>query len=92
MSDRVKSAVAQARTLAGDRTVGVVGSNIAQQCLSAGLLDEVRFDLVPVLLGDGIGFFDVFASGPVMLDNPTVVEGNRGTHLRYRVSGRSRDN
>jgi len=24
--------------------------------------------------------------GPVMLDDPTVIEGHRVTHLRYRVS------
>ena len=42
VSDGVESAVARAKAVAGDKTVGVAGPNIAQQCLNAGLLDEVR--------------------------------------------------
>jgi dihydrofolate reductase len=49
-------AVAQAKALAGDKLVGVAGPNIVQQCLNAGLLDEIVVDLVHVLLVDGIRF------------------------------------
>jgi hypothetical protein len=44
---------------------------------------EVRLDLVPVLLGKGIRYFD--DAGQVMLEDPQVIEGVRATHLRYRV-------
>lgn len=83
--DGVERAVAQAKAVAGDRTVGIAGPNVAQQALEAGLLDEVRIELVPVLLGQGIRFFDNVQGTPVMLDDPTVIEGKRVTHLIYRV-------
>ena len=85
VTDGVESAVVQAREVAGDKTVGVAGPNIVQQCLNAGLLDELRVELVPVLLGEGIRFFGNLTDPPVMLENPTVIEGDRVTHLIYRV-------
>jgi dihydrofolate reductase len=85
VTEGVESAVAQAEALAGDGIVGVGGADIAQQCLGAGLLDEVRVNLVPVLLGRGIRFFDNIADGPVPLESPRVIEGTGVTHLYYRV-------
>jgi dihydrofolate reductase len=85
VTEGVEAAVAQAKAVAGDKSVGVAGPNIAQQCLNLELLDEVRVELVPVLLGDGIRFFDHVQRAPVMFDDPVVVEGERVTHLCYRV-------
>ncbi len=87
VTDGLDSALGQAKAVAGDKTVGVAGPNLAQQCLNLGELDDIRVDLVPVLLGTGIRFFDNLAGArpPVMLDGPTVVEGDRVTHLRYQV-------
>jgi dihydrofolate reductase len=81
----VESAIEQAKATAGDKYVGVASANIAQQCLNAGLLDEIRVDLIPVLLGDGIRFFDLLKGTPVHLDDPKVIEGTGVTHLHYRV-------
>jgi dihydrofolate reductase len=80
----VADAVARAKEIAGDGVVGMCGPSIAQQCLAAGLLDEVVVNLVPVLLGSGIAFFGSLPS-VVRLSDPEVVEGSRVTHLRYRV-------
>jgi dihydrofolate reductase len=88
VTDGVESAVAQAKVAAGDKAVGVAGPSIIQQCLNANLLDEVRVELVPVLLGQGIRFFDNLITPPVMLENPTVIEGDRVTHLCYKVRSR----
>ncbi|SCG63856.1 dihydrofolate reductase family protein [Micromonospora coxensis] len=85
VTDGVESAVAQARELAGDRWVGVNGGSISRQCLDLGLLDEIRVNLVPVLLGGGVPFFDRLAKAPVELTGPTVIEGDEVTHLYYRV-------
>jgi dihydrofolate reductase len=86
VTDGIESAIATAKELAGDKTVGVNGGTIARQCLDAGLLDEIWIDLVPVLLGGGTPFFDQLKSVPVVLDGPvSVVEGDAVTHLRYRV-------
>ena len=78
----------QAKATAGEGWVGVAGPNIAQQCLNAGLLDEVRVNLVPVLLGEGIRYFDNVSTAPVALEGPSVIEGTGVTHLIYRVKSR----
>jgi dihydrofolate reductase len=82
----VAAAIEQAKDCAGDKTVGVAGPNVVQQCLALGLLDEVWIELVPVLLGEGIRYFDNLPPGTVTLDDPEVIEGKRVTHLRYRLT------
>ena len=89
VTDGVESAVAKAKAIARDKIVAVASPNITQQCLNLGLLDEIRVDLVPVLLGDGIRFFDNLRETPIMLEDPEVTEGLRVTHLSYRVRARS---
>src|SRR5919198_3159216 len=44
VTDGLERAVEQATAVAGDGWVGVAGPNIAQQCLNAGLLDEIRIN------------------------------------------------
>ena len=41
---------------------------------------------MPVLLGEGIRFFDNLTNSLVTFENPTVIEGDRVTHLIYRRS------
>jgi dihydrofolate reductase len=87
VTEGIEAAIAKAREIAGpDKVVGVNGGTIARQCLDAGLLDEIWVDLVPVLLGGGVPFFEQLAAAPAVLDGPiSVIEGDRVTHLRYRV-------
>jgi dihydrofolate reductase len=65
--------------------VGVHGADTIQQCLNAGLLDELQIDLAAVLLGGGVRLFEHLAKAPLVLGNPTVVTGVGVTHLRYPV-------
>jgi dihydrofolate reductase len=88
VTEGIESAVAQAKVVAGDKRVAVASANIAQQCLNAGLLDGISVNLVPVLLGKGIRFFDNLSGTPVELEGPRVIEGTGVTHLYYRVKGR----
>jgi dihydrofolate reductase len=85
VTDGVASAVEQARKAAGNKNVGVGGANVAQQCLKAGLIDEIQIELVPVLLGKGIRFFEYLGIEPVKLEQTRVVVAPDVTHLRYRV-------
>ena len=55
-----------------------------QQCLKAGLLEEIHIDLVPVLLGAGIRLFDHLDS-PIELESTEVTESTGVTHLTFRV-------
>jgi len=88
VTDGVESAMAQAKAVAGTKIVAVATPSITQQCLDLGLLDVIRVDLIPVLLGDGIRFFDHISAAPIKLEDPRVVEGLRVTHLEYRVRPR----
>lgn len=83
--DSVEKAVEVAKEQAGDKNVVIASAKIAQQALSAGLLDSVYIDLVPILLGEGIRWFENLATSPVRFGNPAVVEGNGVTHLAYDV-------
>ena len=74
VTDGVASAIAQAKAVAGERTVAVASADVARQALDLGLLDAVAVDLVPVLLGSGTPFI---SSG--------VLFGDGVTHLHYRV-------
>jgi dihydrofolate reductase len=85
VTDGIESAVAKAKSAASPKSVGVHGAQTIQQCLDAGLLDEIHVDLAAVLLGAGVRLFDHLANTPVVLGNPTVVTGVGVTHLRYPV-------
>lgn len=82
----VADAVARARAIAGGKDVCVTAGKIASQCLELGLLDEIWFDLAPVLLGGGVPYLEPLQSAPILLDGPIqAVQGARVTHLRYTV-------
>ncbi|WP_229071107.1 dihydrofolate reductase family protein [Actinoplanes sp. DH11] len=79
------SALEAAQAEAGDRIVAVSTAGLTRQYLDAGLLDEIRVSLVPVLLGEGVSFFGGLTVTPVRLAGPEVIEGTGVTHLTYRV-------
>jgi dihydrofolate reductase len=85
VTDGLESALEQAKAVAGDMDVGVVGASIVQQCIRAGLLDEIHVDLAPVLLGDGVRLFDHLGTEPIELESTRVIEGAGVTHLTFRV-------
>jgi dihydrofolate reductase len=85
VTDGVESAVEKAREVAGDKTVAVGAASIAQQCIRAGLLDEIHVDLVPVLLGNGVRLFDHLGTEPIELESTSVIEAPGVTHLTFRV-------
>jgi dihydrofolate reductase len=85
VTDGVESAVEQAKAAAGDKYVSLMGASIPQQCLRAGLLDEIQIHLVPVLLGAGVRLFDHLGSDNIELETIRVVDAPGVTHLRFRI-------
>jgi dihydrofolate reductase len=85
VTDGLQSALEQAKAIAGEKDVGVVGASLVQQCIRAGVLDEIHFDLVPVLLGDGVRLLDHLGPEPIELESTRVIEGAGVTHLTFRV-------
>lgn len=80
----VEEAAATAAVLAGGQDVDVFSASIGTQLLRAGLVDEIRIHLAPVLLGAGTRL--LYDAGPQVRLEPTdVIQGAKATHLRYRV-------
>ena len=84
-ADGVEAAMAKAQELAGDRTVEVAAGDVGGQMLAAGLVDEVRMDVAPVVLGTGKRFFGSVSAQHLLEDPDVVIPSNRVLHLRYRV-------
>jgi dihydrofolate reductase len=85
--DGIESAMAQAKSAAGDRNVMVHGAYTAQQALEAGVLDELQIHQlpqIPVLFGGGRRMFDVLPSR-IELEIIRVIDTPEATHIRYRV-------
>jgi dihydrofolate reductase len=85
VTDGVVSAIQQAKTAAGEKDVAVSSASIAQQCLQAGLLDEIYLDVAPVLLGGGVRLFERVGPRPIDLEVIQVIDAPGVTHLGYRV-------
>jgi len=85
VTDGVESAVEKARELAGEKDVAVGAASLVQQCLRAGLLDEVHVDIVPVLLGGGVRMFDHLGPEHIELERTEIVEAPDVTHMTFRV-------
>jgi dihydrofolate reductase len=81
----IEAAVARAQELAGDRIVEVAAGDVGGQVLAAGLVDEVRMDVVPVVLGSGKRYFGSVDAQQLLADPDVVIRGDRVLHLRYQV-------
>ena len=77
--------MAKAQELAGDRMVEVAAGDVGGQVLAAGLVDEVRMDVVPVVFGSGKRYFGSVNAQHLLEDPDVVIQGNRVLHLRNRV-------
>jgi dihydrofolate reductase len=80
--DGLEAAARRARQAAGHTNVLVLGADVARQLLRAGLLDEVRIHLVPLLLGGGTRLFDGERAELIPEGKPVT---GTVTHLRFRV-------
>jgi dihydrofolate reductase len=85
VSEGIARAVAAAQEAAGERDVGIFGGSLTQQCLEAGLLDEIVLHIAPVLLGSGVRLFGDAGADQVELERVSVGEADQLTDLRFRV-------
>ena len=86
VSEGIGKCLEQARVAAGGKDVCIMGgAGAAQQYLKAGLVDEIRIHLSPVLLGQGTRLFDNIRRELVTLERTRVTESPFATHLNFRV-------
>lgn len=86
VTDGIESALAQACEAAGDLDVTIGGGgDVGGQYLSAGHVDQLQLNVVPILLGGGTRLFEDGAGAGLELEPVLVVDTPEVTHLRYRV-------
>lgn len=83
--DGIHRAIALAQTAAGAKNIMLIGASINQQCLNAGLIDELLIGIMPVLLGDGLRLFEQINSAAVTLEKIRTFESGPRTDLWFRV-------
>ncbi|MCT9082747.1 dihydrofolate reductase family protein [Streptomyces fulvoviolaceus] len=83
--DGVAEAIAKAKELAGERTVGVAAGEVGGQAFALGLVDEVAMDVVPVVFGSGKRYFGSVDAHHLLEDPHRVIQGDRVLHLLFRV-------
>lgn len=84
LSGDIRVAVATALAAADGRDVLLLGANVVDQCLEAGLVDEILMHLVPELIGDGVRLFGV-STLRASLQTLDVSASGQVVNLRLRV-------
>ena len=65
----------------------VGGSAVSAECLRLGLADEIRYSIVPILIGDGIPFFEKLETDIALHLAEVKAYKNGMVELRYEVRG-----
>ncbi len=88
VTDGIESALARARTAAGDGDVSILGGAATiNRYLTAGLVDELRPHIVPITLGAGPRLFE--GVPPLTLRQVKSLAASSVTHLTYRSADRA---
>ncbi|MFT4147199.1 MAG: dihydrofolate reductase family protein [Micrococcaceae bacterium] len=85
VTEGVEQAVTQAKAAAGDKNVILLGGSIYQQCLKAGLIDEIVIHLVPLLLSEGVEVFKHLGESPIKLKRIDAKIAEQMTDMRFKV-------
>jgi dihydrofolate reductase len=86
ISGGIHAAILEALDAAAGKNVMVIGADVARQCIQENLIDEIRVHLAPVLLGDGVRFFDwPGARDAIRPEAMDVTPWGRLTNLKFRV-------
>jgi dihydrofolate reductase len=89
VTNGIESALAQARTAAGEKDVAIAGgASAVQQYLAAGMLDELYLHIVPIILGAGERLLKNI--GNPVLEPVKVIASPAVTHVRYRIVRQAR--
>jgi dihydrofolate reductase len=85
IADGLQSCLDQAKAAAGKKDVCISGgADIAQQFIQAGMVDEIRIHLVPIIINKGLRLFENL-DGQIKLRQTQVIESIGVTHLRFDV-------
>ncbi|MFB4309765.1 dihydrofolate reductase family protein [Actinomadura sp. GTD37] len=84
VTDGAESALARARRAAGEADVAIAGgAQTVNQYLAAGVIDELRLHVAPIVLGAGERLFEDV--GDLALEPVEVSHTDLVTHVTYRI-------
>jgi dihydrofolate reductase len=84
VTEGIESALEQARAAAGDEDVLILGgADAIRQYLAAGLIDELRLHIAPIILGGGERLLENV--GEPELEPVDVAASPAAMHVKYRV-------
>jgi dihydrofolate reductase len=87
VTEGLEAAVDKARPAAGERDVVIMGgADVIRQAVDAGLVEELRLHLAPMILGAGTPLFDNAQRRE--LRQTSVRASSNATHLTYEMVGR----
>jgi len=85
VTEGIQVALERAKKAAGGKDVSLGGgADVAQQYLTAGLIDEMEIHVVPLLLGDGARLFDNMGGRQTSYERVRVVNSPAASHYKYR--------
>ena len=86
ITNGIGAALDQAREIAGDKNIWVMGgADIIQQFLNAKLVDSLDLHIAPVLLTNGTRLFDHIKPDKIGLEKISVIDTPAATHIRYDI-------
>ncbi|MEV5962112.1 dihydrofolate reductase family protein [Kribbella sp. NPDC051952] len=87
VTEGIHDALKRAQDGAGERDIMIMGGgHLCRQYLYAGLVDEVRIHVAPIVLGDGTPLFERTTIAPIRLVQREAVHTPNATHLTYDVT------
>lgn len=84
-TDGMEKTLELAQSAADGKAVALMGADVSQQYLKAGLVDEMRIHVANVLMGAGRPLFANIGDEQIKLERIDVVPTPHATHLTYRV-------
>jgi dihydrofolate reductase len=85
VTEGMEKAMELARADAGVLGVNLMGANVSQQYLKAGMVDEMEIHIANVVLGAGRPLFANIGYDHIRLERIRVIPTPAATHIRYRV-------
>jgi dihydrofolate reductase len=83
VTEGIEKAISHASNAASEKDVQVIGASTIQQCLNAGLCDELQIDIIPLLLGKGQRLFENIDIDKIKLERIKIDET---THVRTSIT------
>jgi dihydrofolate reductase len=87
VTEGVAAAMDAAQAAAGERAVVIAGGpTVAQQAMAAGMVDELRLHVRPILLGAGTRLLDNVGEAPAGLHTKRVTSTSWATHMSFDLA------